>query len=56
MALNRAAAELFGCDPREIVGGSFVALFDRGSVLAVADVLRAVRPVARARSLWPDGR
>ncbi len=40
VALNRAAAELFGCDPREIVGGSFVALFDRGSVLAVADVLR----------------
>ncbi|MFC6027008.1 PAS domain-containing protein [Methylobacterium mesophilicum] len=40
VALNRAAAELFGCDPREIVGGSFVALFDRASVLAVADALR----------------
>ncbi|AYO83734.1 PAS domain-containing protein [Methylobacterium brachiatum] len=40
VALNRAAAELFGCDPREIVGASLVALFDRQSVLAVADALR----------------
>ncbi|MCJ2096951.1 PAS domain-containing protein [Methylobacterium sp. J-072] len=52
VAMNRAAAELFGCDPREIVGGSFVALFDRESVLAVADALRgaagAPRPVSVA--------
>jgi signal transduction histidine kinase len=41
VALNRAAAELFGCDPREIVGASLVALFDRQSVLAVADALRS---------------
>ncbi|MCJ2123673.1 PAS domain-containing sensor histidine kinase [Methylobacterium sp. J-077] len=52
VALNRAAAELFGCDPREIVGGSFVALFDRECVLAVADALRGAarepRPVSVA--------
>jgi PAS domain-containing protein len=40
VALNRAATGLFGCEPREIVGGSFVALFDRPSVLTVADALR----------------
>ena len=52
VALNRAAAELFGCDPREIVGGSLVALFDRECVLAVADALRGAakepRPVSVA--------
>lgn len=40
VTLNRAAAALFGCEPREIVGGSFVAQFDRDCVLTVADVLR----------------
>ncbi len=51
VALNRAAADLFACDPREIVGGSFVALFDRDSVLAVADLLRGAVPGPRAVSL-----
>jgi signal transduction histidine kinase len=51
VALNRAAAGLFGCDPREIVGGSFVALFDRESVLAVADILRGTAKAPRAVSL-----
>lgn len=40
VAVNRAAADLFSCDPREVVGGSFVALFDRASVLTVADLVR----------------
>lgn len=40
VAVNRSAAAMLGCDPREVVGGSFVALFDRDSVLAVADLLR----------------
>ncbi|MEE7502741.1 hypothetical protein MMR14E_04845 [Methylobacterium mesophilicum] len=47
VALNRAAAGLFGCDPREIVGSSFVALFDRESVLTVADALRGTGPERR---------
>ncbi|SFM07244.1 PAS domain-containing protein [Methylobacterium pseudosasicola] len=51
VALNRAAAELFGCDPREIVGGSLVALFDRESVLAVADALRGAAKEPRAVSV-----
>ncbi|MDP4004450.1 PAS domain-containing protein [Methylobacterium sp. NEAU K] len=51
VALNRAAADLFGCDPREIVGGSFVTLFDRQSVLAVADVLRGAVKAPRAVSV-----
>ncbi|MCJ2066937.1 PAS domain-containing protein [Methylobacterium sp. J-088] len=42
MSVNRAAARLFDCAPREIVGGSFVAQFDRDCVLTVADVLRGV--------------
>ncbi|MCJ2089307.1 PAS domain-containing sensor histidine kinase [Methylobacterium sp. E-005] len=42
VAVNRAAATLFGCEPREIVGGSFVAQFDRDCVLTVADALRGV--------------
>ncbi|MEL6062956.1 MULTISPECIES: sensor histidine kinase [unclassified Methylobacterium] len=42
VAVNRAAATLFGCEPREIVGGSFVAQFDRDCVLTVADILRGV--------------
>ncbi|MBP1180057.1 PAS domain-containing protein [Methylobacterium sp. PvR107] len=41
VTVNRAAAALLGCDPREVVGGSFVALFDRDSVLTVADLLRS---------------
>jgi signal transduction histidine kinase len=44
IAMNRAAAALFSCDPREVVGGSFVALFDRESVLTVADLLRGAVP------------
>ena len=52
VAVNRAAAAMLGCDPREVVGGSFVALFDRDSVLAVADLLRGgsegLRPVSLA--------
>ncbi|WP_331293368.1 PAS domain-containing sensor histidine kinase [Methylobacterium radiotolerans] len=47
IALNRAAASLFGCDPREIVGSSLVALFDRQSVLTVADALRDAVPGRR---------
>ncbi|MGU3544617.1 PAS domain-containing protein [Methylobacterium sp. A52T] len=47
VALNRAAAGLFGCDPREIVGSSFVTLFDRESVLTVADALRGTAPGRR---------
>ncbi|WP_246695365.1 PAS domain-containing protein [Methylobacterium sp. P1-11] len=47
VALNRAAAGLFGCDPREIVGSSFVSLFDRQSVLTVADGLRGAPPRQR---------
>ncbi|MCJ2021467.1 PAS domain-containing protein [Methylobacterium sp. E-065] len=42
VSVNRAAARLFDCAPREIVGGSFVAQFDRDCVLTVADVLRGV--------------
>lgn len=42
VAVNRAAAALLGCEPREIVGGSFVAQFDRECVLIVADILRGV--------------
>lgn len=42
VGLNRAAAGLIECDPREIVGSSFVGLFERDSVLAVADILRGV--------------
>jgi PAS domain-containing protein len=40
VCLNRAAASLFACEPREIVGDSFNAQFDRDSVLGVADILR----------------
>lgn len=47
IALNRAAASMFGCDPREIVGSSLVALFDRQSVLTVADALRDAVPGRR---------
>ena len=42
VSVNRAAARLFDCVPREIVGGSFVAQFDRDCVLTVADILRGV--------------
>jgi signal transduction histidine kinase len=49
--VNRAAATLFACEPREVVGGSFVALFDRESVLTVADLLRGAAPGPRAVSL-----
>ncbi|MGH1591819.1 ATP-binding protein [Methylobacterium phyllosphaerae] len=48
VALNRAAADLFACDPREVVGGSFVGLFDRESVPAVADALRGAVPGQQA--------
>ncbi|WP_244625591.1 sensor histidine kinase [Methylobacterium mesophilicum] len=48
VAVNRAAATLFSCDPREVVGGTFVALFDRESVLTVADLLRGAVPGPRA--------
>ncbi|MCJ2049529.1 PAS domain-containing sensor histidine kinase [Methylobacterium sp. J-070] len=51
VAINRAAAGLLACDPREIVGGSFIALFDRDSVLAVADLLRGAVRGPRAVSL-----
>ncbi len=47
VALNRAAADLFGCDPREIVGSTFVTLFDGDSVLTVADALRGAAPGRR---------
>ena len=40
VAMNRAAASLLSCEPREVVGGSLVSLFDRESVLTVADLLR----------------
>ncbi|MBU69329.1 MAG: PAS domain-containing sensor histidine kinase [Cupriavidus sp.] len=48
VALNHAAADLFGCDPREVVGGSFVSLFDRQSVLTIADALRGAAPERRS--------
>ena len=51
VAVNRAAASQFGCEPREIVGGSFVAQFDRDCVLTVADVLRGVARGPRRVSL-----
>ncbi|GJE49655.1 Cell-division control histidine kinase PdhS [Methylobacterium tardum] len=51
VAVNRAAAAMLGCDPREVVGGSFVALFDRDSVLAVADLLRGGSEGSRSVSL-----
>ena len=51
VAVNRAAAAMLGCDPREVVGGSFVALFDRDSVLAVADLLRGGSEGSRPVSL-----
>ena len=51
VTMNRAAANLLGCEPREIVGGSFVSQFDRESVLTVADLLRGVTPGPRSVSL-----
>jgi signal transduction histidine kinase len=51
VAINRAAADMLGGDPREVVGGSFVALFDRESVLAVADLLRGDAKGSRPVSL-----
>ncbi|MDP4022569.1 PAS domain-containing protein [Methylobacterium sp. NEAU 140] len=40
VALNRAAAELFGCDSREVVGASFAGLFGPGSAASVAEAQR----------------
>jgi signal transduction histidine kinase len=51
VTVNRAAAAMLGCDPREVVGGSFMALFDRDSVLTVADLLRGGSEGARPVSL-----
>ncbi|WCS25164.1 PAS domain-containing sensor histidine kinase [Methylobacterium sp. NMS14P] len=51
VALNRAASGLFGCDPREIVGSSFVTLFDGDSVLTVADALTGTPPGRRIARL-----
>lgn len=51
VAVNRAAATLLNCEPREIVGGSFVSQFDRESVLSVADLLRGVTRGPRSVSL-----
>ena len=41
VSINRAAADLFGCDPREVVGGGFVALFDPRSAPSVTEALRS---------------
>lgn len=51
VAVNRAAADLFACDPREIVGGSFIALFDRESALTIADLLRGTVRAPRVVSV-----
>ena len=51
VAMNRAAADLLSCDPREVVGSSFVSLFERASVLTVADLLRGAVRGPRAVSL-----
>lgn len=40
VALNRAAAALFGCDPREVVGGDFANLFDASCAASVALAVR----------------
>ncbi len=45
LALNRAAATLFACAPREVVGGAFPALFPMESV-AVQAVLDGAAPEA----------
>lgn len=51
VAVNRTAAAMLGGEPREIVGGSFVAQFDRDCVLTVADLLRGVVQGPRGVSL-----
>ena len=50
VALNRAAVALFGCDPREVVGGSFVGLFDARSALCVTEALRGATEAPRGVS------
>lgn len=50
VALNRAAAGLFGGDAREVVGGSFVGLFDARSALGVTEALRGATQASRTVS------
>lgn len=55
LALNRAASVLFACDPREVVGGAFGALFAPEAVPAVQAVLDG-RPGDGAVSIAVSGR
>ena len=50
VTLNRAATRLFACDAREVVGSSFVGLFDARSALCVTEALRGATDAPRAVS------